>query len=184
MKFQTLLLSIIFIVSFKTINFAQTYKTTSGKVPLSFKMIIGDINGNTNKATSTLDLGKKSVSVNIPINSFTFNNPFVEEQFKKTYMEVDKYPETIFSGNIIQNINLNTILPQKVQVKGFLSMHGVKKARTISAVVTVLNGGKKIKVFSKFKVKASEHKVNVPASAFHNNDDSIMINLDAEYLKI
>ena len=157
------------------------YQTKSGKVPLFFKMIIGDINATTHKASSNINLTTGEVQVKIPIASFEFRNPFVATQFKSTYMEMEKYPETIFKGKFDRKINLKTKSPQRVQVHGTLNMHGVTKRRTLFAIVNVTENGKAMKVTSVFSVTASEHKINVPKSAFQNGNDRIEITLNAEY---
>jgi hypothetical protein len=161
---------------------APSYSTKAGKVKLGFDLTVGQMEASTNKASSTLDLQSEAVLFNMKIAGFEFSNPILEQQFKETYMEVDKYPETTFIGKIKEKVNFGNKLPQKVTVIGTLGMHGVTKPKVISAVLTVLSATQ-IKVLSDFKIKASDHKIDIPAVFFNEGKDEIKVNIDAIYTK-
>jgi hypothetical protein len=61
-------------------------------------------------------------------------------------------------------------------------LHGVKKAKTFLAEVTVISPTQ-LKVNSIFFVKASDYKIAISPSMFANGKDDIKIQLNATYNK-
>lgn len=158
-----------------------TYSTKNGRVSLNFDLTIGKMDAKTNKAHSTMDIKTEAVLFNIKVSTFQFSNPILEQQFKDVYMEVEKYPETTFAGKIRGNVDFKSDKPQKVIVDGVLGMHGITKKRSIPATITF--SGDKVKVYSKFKVKASEHKIAIPSGFFTSGKDEIQVVLNIDYTK-
>lgn len=176
------ILSILFFVFFQTKDdSSSSYSTKAGKVILFFDLTVGQMNASTNKANSTLDIQTDAVLFNMKVRSFEFSNPILEQQFKEVYMEVDKYPETTFVGKFKEKINFKIKTPQKVNVVGTLGMHGITVPKTIPATITI--DGDKVKIVSTFMVRASEHKIEIPAAFFASGKDEIKVTLDALYTK-
>ncbi|NJL11843.1 MAG: YceI family protein [Microscillaceae bacterium] len=171
----------ILLVSMMTTTTGK-YQTQTGDVGLIFDLTLGEMKASTDKATSTLDFSAEEVHFSMEVNSFRFENPLLEKQFKEVYMESDKYPKTTFIGKFKQVIDFNSPKAQAVEVNGTLQMHGISKSRTIPAVITVKEG--KLHVRSEFLVKASDHGINIPSVFFTSGKDEIKVVLDADYVKM
>ena len=181
MKLSILISTFLFFFTQSNQDAVYTYVSENGNVELVFDLALGAMNAQTDKAQSGLDIKSDEVDFVIKVNSFRFSNPILEQQFKHVYMESDKYPETVFNGQIKGGINFKSTAPQNVKVNGVLDMHGVKKAKIIPAVITVKND--QIHVVTDFVIKASEHNIDIPTSFFNNGKDEIKVNMNVTYKK-
>ena len=137
------------------------------------------MSANTDHVYSILDLNAEAVIFNVDIESFQFNNPLVEQQFKTVYMEVDKFPKTTFVGKLAKKIKLDSREEQEIKVNGILEMHGIDTQRKIQAIVLVSD--EEITVKSEFMVDASAHGIDIPAELFTDGKDEIKVVLNAAY---
>jgi polyisoprenoid-binding protein YceI len=156
--------------------------TQTGQITLHFDMSVGNMNGKTQKAVSSLDLDKSEVIVKLKFNTFEFNNPMLEDQFHNTYLETKKFPESNFKGKFNKKLTSTNKQPQKVIVEGNLTMHGVTKMQKIPITITFDNPNLAT-AKGEFKIKASHYKINIPNFYFQNGKDEIRIELNATYKK-
>ena len=157
----------------------EIFNSKKGEVALSFNLSLGQMSANTDHIYSILDLNAHAVIFNVDIESFHFNNPLVEQQFKTVYMEVDKFPKTTYVGKLAKEIDLDNREEQHIEVNGVLEMHGVSTQRKINASVQVSDD--EIEVKSKFMVNASSHGIDIPAELFTDGKDEISVILNAAY---
>ncbi|MFL5753563.1 MAG: YceI family protein [Bacteroidia bacterium] len=110
-------------------------------------------------------------------SAFKFKSQLMEEHFNENYMESEKYPHTLFKGKITDKIDYSRDGVYEVSATGVLSMHGVDKERTIKGRVTIKDG--KLKLFSKFMVKLSDHNIKVPGVVTYNIAEEVEVTVDA-----
>ncbi|NNE16617.1 MAG: YceI family protein [Saprospiraceae bacterium] len=134
----------------------------SNDVEISF---ISDAPLETIKAKSVMAGGVLNVSdgtfaFKVNINSFQgFNNSLQRIHFMENYMETGQYPEAIFSGHILEDINQvqeNRI----VRAKGELKIHG--KSNEVIIKVYLDFGEDKINFTSDFSVLLADHDIGIP----------------------
>src|SRR5690606_1209041 len=89
-----------------------------------------------------------------------FNSPLQREHFHENYLESFRYPEIVFSGKIIEDINLGKDGKHVVRAKGKLTIHGISVDRIIYANITVKN--ERIEITSDFKVALADHDIKIP----------------------
>jgi hypothetical protein len=89
-----------------------------------------------------------------------FNSALQEEHFNENYMESDKYPNSTFTGKIIEDVDLTQDGTYEVRAKGNLDVHGVKQERILKCTVTTRANTVNIK--SDFTVLLEDHKINIP----------------------
>ncbi len=174
-----LILTIAAIALFSIANSsAQTlYKATNATVSFFSKTPIEDIDGKSETATTLVNIETKDIAFMIQNNSFKFPNKLMQEHFNEKYMESEKYPASSFRGNIQEDINLKAIGTYKVNVKGKLNIHGIIQERIITGTIIVNEGS--IVLESDFKVKNSDHKIEIPSLVVTKIADELDVNVKA-----
>lgn len=155
------------------------YSTQKSKVTLFFNSSFEAVQAVNNSVTSAFNPKTNEVSFIIPVKKFRFSNPVMQAPFNETYLEASKYPNSIFKGKVKETIDFKSTSPQKVTVVGYLTMHGVKKNRSIPATIIVRD--KKISCFSRFQIKTPDHEIKIPQALFKNGKQVVEINLIAKY---
>ena len=94
-------------------------------------------------------------------------------------MEVNQYPESIFTGKIIEPIN-NTA-NQKLRAKGMLTIHG----KTNEVLIDVIVGfdGEKLSFKSNFDVLLEDYDINVPKIVSQKISPVINVDVNGQFAK-
>jgi polyisoprenoid-binding protein YceI len=142
---------------------AQLYKNKAEQGIISFfsKTPLEDIDAISKKATIVIKTTTNDIQVGVPMISFKFKKPLMEEHFNENYVETDKYPTCTFKGKINEVIDYSKEGEYAVTVKGIMDLHGVQKE--IEAPGTITVKGKEISVTSTFKVKVADYNIKVPS---------------------
>ena len=179
---KKLILTIATITIFAVANLsAQTlYKASNATVSFFSKTPIEDIDGKSETATTLINLETKDIAFMIQNNSFHFPNKLMQEHFNEKYMESEKYPASSFRGNVQEDINLKVLGTYKVNVKGKLNIHGIIQERTITGTIIVNEGS--IILESDFKVKNSDHKIDIPSLVVTKIADELEVKVKATLL--
>lgn len=143
---------------------AQNYIAADVKVNLFSSTPVEDIKAQSNKSNAVIISKTGEVAFQIPIKSFEFGKKLMQEHFNENYMESDKYPTASFKGNIEPNITWANDGENAVNVKGILTIHGISKARTIPAKITMKNGVASI--YASFNVACTDHNIEIPTLVF------------------
>jgi hypothetical protein len=130
-------------VAILSINFASAQKTLETKAA-QVRFIAADdhdIDALNKEAVSRLEPNGK-LSFIMLMKGFHFDMSKMEEHFNTEYVESDKFPRAIFSGQIT---NINTVDLKKdgkypIAVTGNMQVHGVNKAILTNGVIEVKNG--------------------------------------------
>lgn len=119
------------------------------------------INASSQKLKGVISTDNKHFVFKVDIATFEgFNSPLQREHFHENYMETFRYPDIIFSGKIIEDINLQKDGTYTIRAKGKLTVHGVGIDRIIYTVVSV--AGNKVEIESKFNVALADHNIKIP----------------------
>lgn len=136
------------------------------------------IRASSEQLKGAIDLKKKTFLFKIAIPSFIgFNNPVQREHFNENYMESDKYPEAIFTGRIIEDVDVSKNGEYYVRSKGKLKIHGVERERTIRAHIVCKNGS--ITIQSDFIVPLAEHNIKIPRIVYDKLAPEINVSVSA-----
>ena len=110
-----------------------------------------------------------------------FNSPLQQEHFNEKYLETDKYPESIFIGKIIEDINFEQDGTYEIRAKGKLSVHGVEVERIIKSNLTLKNGT--AEVSSNFTIMLADHNIKVPKIVHEKIASEIKVEIKATFKK-
>jgi polyisoprenoid-binding protein YceI len=106
---------------------AQVLKFDHGTIEFYSGTVVSDIEAISKKADVSLNLNTSEVSVTVDIETFEFEYDLMQEHFNEKYMESEKFPQSKFTGKILQDISNGIEDEMEVDVSGKLTMHGVTK---------------------------------------------------------
>ncbi len=158
---------------------AQTrYFTKSGKITFYSRSPMENIEAVNNKVVSIWDVNSGQIEFSVLMKGFEFEKALMQEHFNENYVESDKYPKAIFKG-IIESSNLLGLAVDRsaaVKVNGNLTMHGVTRPVTATAVITVKN--KLITAAASFSIVLADYKISIPSLVADKVNKKITINVN------
>ncbi len=157
------------------LNAQDRYLTRSGDIKFFSNAPLEDIEANTNKALSIVDLSKGQIAVDILVKSFEFEKQLMQEHFNENYMESDKYPKAQFSGTFEAAESLKQMREgvYEVEVSGDLTIHGVSKPIKTMATLKVNMG--KLSGEVVFKANVKEFDIKIPKVVVKNIAEEVEI---------
>ena len=164
------------------------YRGTSNKISFYSHTALEDISATDTIATMLLNTKSNTVIASVDVRGFHFPNPLMEEHFNENYMETNKegakgkdgkptYQNRMatFNGKINETIDYTKDGTHQVTITGDLTIHSVKKPRTLNATVTIKGGV--ITIDSKFNVLLVDHNITVPTAVGAKIAESIEVTI-------
>lgn len=160
MRFACLLT--LFLFSCVHVICAQSvYEVQSGAINFHSDAPQELIKASSERITGIFDANKKTFVFRIGIASFMgFNSPLQREHFNENYMESALFPQAVYQGKIIEDIDFTKDGSYNVRSKGKLTIHGVAQERIINA--NIVCKGSVISVRSDFVVPLADHEIKIP----------------------
>jgi hypothetical protein len=179
---KRIILPALLIVFAVNLNAQNRFFTKSGKIYFSASSPLEKIEATNEKATSIIDASTGAIEFAVLMKAFSFEKALMQEHFNENYVESDKYPKTVFKGNVldIKSVDLKKNGTYPVKVKGMLTMHGESKEVTADGTLTVKDGnitaGK-----SQFKILLEDYKIIIPTVVKDKISREVQINVDLNY---
>lgn len=175
-----------------TVATAQAiYRGNSNKITFFSHTALEDISATDTVATMLLNTKNNTVIASVDVRGFRFGNPLMEEHFNENYMETNKegpkdangkatYPNRMatFNGKINETVDYTKDGTYSVTMTGDLTIHSVKKPRTLNATLTIKGG--KITIDCKFNVLLVDHNITVPTAVGTKIAESIEVTVHSE----
>ncbi len=152
---------------------AQVYTASETSVRFFSDAPIIDIEAVSRMATASLNIEKKEVFIEIPINSFAFKKAMMQTNFNEKYMESKRYPNARFKGKLNNLPSFDTDGIYKVNFVGRLNLHGVERPLTIPCTFTVKKS--KITFQTEFAVKSADYKIAAPDVIYRKVGEEVRI---------
>lgn len=159
---------------------AQLYNSSSSKITFFSKTPVEDISAVNTTSKSAINTKDKSVLVKVKVIAFKFEKPLMEEHFNEKYLESDKFPDAIFKGKIISDIDFAKDGIYQVKAEGILTIHGIEKPRTLEGTLEIKKG--QMILHCKFKVKLTDHKIEVPSVVTEKIAETIEVDANFTYV--
>ncbi|MEO5890920.1 MAG: YceI family protein [Ferruginibacter sp.] len=144
--------------------FAQKKTTTSGTVNFDATTTLDQLPKAENKTVIVaIDPAKGTLAFEVPIKSFTFGNPKIQEHFNgPNWLDSEKFPTSTFKGIItnISTIDFTKDGSYSADVEGDLTIHGVTKPVKTTGKITVK--GKAVTANAEFSVKLADYGIDGP----------------------
>jgi polyisoprenoid-binding protein YceI len=105
----------------------------------------------------------------------------MQEHFNENYVESDKYPKAVFKGAIqdFSKVNLTKDGVYPVKLKGKMTLHGVTNDIVADGTMEVKGGAVTGK--SKFTLKCSDYKIDIPSLVKDKVSNVVTIQVTAPY---
>jgi len=175
-----------------TMMFAQgIYQGKKNNIGFYSHTAMEDISATDTLATMLLNSKTNQVIASVDVRGFRFSSPLMEEHFNENYMETNKpgpkdakgnvtYPNRMatFNGKINETIDYTKDGTYNVTMTGDLTVHNVKKPRTINATL-VIKGGV-ITMDCKFNILLVDHDIKVPTAVGQKIAESIEVTVHSE----
>lgn len=137
---------------------AQLFDTGSGQIKFVSTAPLEIIKASSNKLQGVLDISKKVFAFKLNMKTFEgFNSPLQREHFFENYLEVSHFPEAVFKGKILENIQKGK---NQYRAKGDLTIHGVTKEVIINVDLNI--DEQNVSFESDFKVPLEDFKIQLP----------------------
>jgi len=140
---------------------SQIFMAKTCEITFFSQTPVEDITATSKIAKPLLNTKTQEVQVKIPMTSFIFEKPLMQEHFNENYVESEKYPFAIFKGKINEKTDFTIDGEYPVTVTGTMSLHGVDKEYTIPGKLIIK--GEQITLSSTFKITFANHKIVIPS---------------------
>ncbi|MCD6019548.1 MAG: hypothetical protein K0S53_2669 [Bacteroidetes bacterium] len=173
------LIAIVLVFGISIIANAQLFRGKPDASTISFysKSPLEDIEATNKKAVIVLRTTTNDIQFGVPMISFKFPKPLMEEHFNENYVESEKYPTCTFKGKINETIDYTKDGEHKVTAKGTMNLHGVSKEVEASGTLTIK--GKEITIVSAFKIRVADYNIKVPSLYVQNIAEVIDVKVNA-----
>ena len=170
--------SLTFLLCFlANLVFGQIYNTNFGTVKFKSEAPLEIIKAESDQLKGALSLEKKSFAFKLFIRSFDgFNSPLQKEHFYENYMEVKSFPESVFKGKILEDIDIS--LAKDYRAKGVLSIHGITNEIIIDVHLEPSENG--LLFTSNFDVALKDYKIDLPRIVYQKIAEVINIEVSGE----
>lgn len=168
----------IALIIFTFNSFSQTiYKVLEGSVEFTSDAPLELIEAQSDEIIGLLNLDERSFAFRVPMRSFEgFNSALQRTHFNENYLESAKYPFTIFSGKVIEEIDFYTPGTHNVRGKGSFTCHGIKQERIIKCKLRI--SPNKIIVESEFTVLLDDHNIKIPSVVSQKIAEEIVVHIN------
>ncbi len=155
----------------------QIYNTNMAAAKFKSEAPLEIIKAESNQLKGALDLSNKTFAFKLFIKSFDgFNSPLQKEHFYENYMEVKSYPESIFKGKILEDIDINA--SKNYRAKGILSIHGLSHEVIIDVNIEPKNEG--LYFSSNFDVRLKDYEIELPRIVYQKIAEVINVEVFGE----
>ncbi len=157
---------------------AQKYISNSSSVRFFSEAPVENIEATNNGGRSAFDLATGEVVFSIPIKSFTFEKPLMQEHFNENYLESDKYPNALFTGKI-HGFEQDTGSWQEATAIGKMTIHGVARDVTYEGKIKIEPNSMEIEAI--FPVQLKDYKIKIPKVVFYNIAEIVEVTVKFSY---
>lgn len=154
-------LILVLTLFFNAAQAQKLYSVESGLVSINSNAPNEIIKASSTKLQGAVNTSGKKFVFKVAVQSMEgFNSPLQREHFNENYLESHMYPDIVFSGKIIEDIDITKDGDYKIRAKGKLKIHGEEVDRIIYVNLNVKNEVAKIN--SEFYVALADHNIKIP----------------------
>jgi polyisoprenoid-binding protein YceI len=140
----------------------EIYKTNTARIEFVSDAPLEFITAHSDNCQGVVSLPSGEFVFRVFIKTFDgFNNQIQKEHFYENYMEVSDYPEALFKGFVLEELNFPDNAPKKVRAKGELSIHGVHKEEIIPLFISRRQDGN-LSFEAEFSILLDKYNIDIP----------------------
>ena len=161
--------------------FAQRYIDRNGSASFFSEAPLENIDAHTKEVISVLDVKTGALVASVVMQSFDFKKSLMKEHFNENYIESEKYPKSVFKGNIVNIGQLDLLQDGKheVEVSGDITIHGVTRPLTLKTYILTKNNQLSTEV--KFPIKIADFDIEIPKIVMYNVAEEVAVTLSFNY---
>jgi len=154
---------------------AQRYMTQNGVISFFSSTPVEDIEAVNNQVSAVLNAENGEIASVLLMKAFNFEKALMQEHFNEKYVESEKYPKSTFKGRIVNfdELDLSPNNPNKVLIKGSLSIHGETNEIEVEGVLTNIDDLMDLKFG--FNVQVADYAIEIPGPVKEKIAKSIKI---------
>jgi len=157
---------------------SDMYRTASANVSFVSDAPLELIKASSTDLDGILNSSTKEFAFLLSINSFVgFNNPLQRIHFQENYLESNVYPNAIFKGKILENVDLTADGSYQIRAKGSLNIHGEENEVIIPVSVMTKDG--QLNIESAFIVILKDYNIRVPRIVNQKIAERIQVKITA-----
>jgi polyisoprenoid-binding protein YceI len=176
----------LFLISIFIILFGSSFKgpysvytVSKGYIIFRSEAPLEIITARSNELRGGIETDTKQFLFSVRMKSFNgFNSALQKDHFNENYLESTKYPESIFKGKIIEDVDFTKDGVHQVRAKGNLTIHGITQERIIKGDLIIRNG--QISIQSKFSVLLADHNIPIPKVVHEKLASDINVEVNTE----
>ncbi len=149
-----------------SISAQDLYAVTESEIQFYSDSPLEKIEAINKKTKSFFKISTKTLMFVIPVISFKFEKPLMEEHFNENYLETEKFPTAKFSGTINEELDYTKNGTYDASATGKLTIHGVEQERSINGTITVKDS--QLIFEGKFQIKLKDHDIDIPSIVVKN----------------
>lgn len=141
---------------------AQKYMTQNGVITFFSSTPVEDIEAINNQVSAVLNTENGEIASVLLLKAFSFEKALMQEHFNEKYVESEKYPKSMFKGQIVnfENLKLKENNAENVIIKGSLTIHGVTNDIEVGGVLE--RKGELMDLKFKFQVEVADYDIEIP----------------------
>lgn len=156
------------------------FQTKEGNVFFRSDAPLEIIEARSDKLQGAIDPVNNTFAFKLDISSFQgFNSPLQQVHFNENYMDSKRFPTAIFSGKIIEKVDLSMEGTYFIRTKGKLTVHGVTMERIIKSTIKVSDD--ELEIMSRFPVLLEEHDIEIPKVVHQKIAEEIIVEVEAVF---
>ena len=173
---KKLILALGVLIGFSITGNSQIYMGKAGKASFSSHAPLEDIYAESNVCTAAINTKSNDISVKLKITTLKMENSLQQEHLNEKYLESHKFPYASFKGKIEGDIDWTKDGVYDVKVNGNLLVHGIGRARTLDAKITIEKG--QISAKAAFDITVKDHEVEIPKLVFQKVAEVVQVEID------
>lgn len=167
---------VVLLLGFSMVVHGQVYQTEEGHAEFTGHTPLFSFQGSSNSLSGGVNLADSTVNFELPMITLdTGNNKRNRDMMK--LINVEKYPLVKFEGKIITPFRRDTLVVQKVKIKGTFTVHGVSQILTITGTMHFTGDG--LKITAEWSQKLTTYDIDPPNVLFYSMKDEQDIQVKA-----
>lgn len=155
------------------------YLANKGQISFYSHTALEDIKAENANVASIIDASSGELSIIVTMTNFLFEKKLMQEHFNENYVESEKFPKATFSGNIMNNSEVDYATPgdYEVQVEGDMKIHGVSRKVSVEGSIVVNEKGE-ITSRTKFLLNPEDYDIKIPRVVRKNIAEKLEISVE------
>tara|TARA_R110002049_G_scaffold6484_2_gene40702 strand:+ start:8329 stop:8919 length:591 start_codon:yes stop_codon:yes gene_type:complete len=169
-------LSFLLLLIVSNTSFAQVYATQAGNAAFKAKMTFNSYTGNSHQLEGNINFETGKVVFKVPVKSIKTGKDKRDEHMYEL-LKVQKYPDVVFKGTLIDDFDIHKKSEQTVKVKGDFTLAGTTRQITIPLDLKPVSKG--LKLNASWSLLITDYNLERPSITFIKVNDKHGLSVDA-----